>query len=45
MLIEKQTKLKKEEVYEWFGNKIEFEKYHLQKQAMENGQNMFIEDD
>ncbi len=44
MLMEKQTKLKKEAVLEWFGNKQLFEKFHAAQNeiAMDNG--LFIED-
>ncbi|MDX2190245.1 MAG: hypothetical protein SFY32_10300 [Bacteroidota bacterium] len=45
ILIEKPTKLKKNEVLNWFGNKNEFVKFHGQNQKLESNDKMFIEDD
>ena len=44
MLIEKQTKLKKETVLDWFGNKQLFEKYHNIQNEIASDTSLFIED-
>ena len=45
MLQEKQTKIKKQEVFEWFGNKEQFEKYHLVKHEIKQEEKLFLDDD
>jgi putative transposase len=44
MLMEKQTKLKKEVVFEWFGNKHQFEKYHFETQEIKKDEKLFLDD-
>lgn len=44
ILMEKQTKLKKEEVLEWFGNKQQFEKYHFEKHESKADEKFFIDE-
>ena len=45
MLIEKKTQLKKQQVFEWFGNKHLFEKYHLEKHEIKQEEKIFSDDD
>ena len=45
MLADKPTKLRKQEVVEWFGNIDEFRKYHTQAPALPLTDDLLLEDD
>jgi REP element-mobilizing transposase RayT len=44
ILMDKQTKLKKEEVLGWFGNKQLFETYHFEKHEQKADEKLFIDE-
>lgn len=44
ILLEKQTKLKKDEVLDWFGNKQQFEKFHNERLEIKQNNKLYLDD-
>ncbi len=45
ILLDKPSKLKKQEVLEWFGDKDAYKQYHLKDQGFEYNEKYIVEDE